>query len=104
MRLGLLADIHEHVENLRLAIDCLTRIGIDQFVMLGDVFETGADLIPTCELLTSINAQGVWGNHDFGLCGAVSPQIKARYPSQVLDYFSTLQPRLTLEDCFFQHV
>ena len=37
-------DIHEHVENLRWAIEVPRQQGADRFVVLGDVFETGKRL------------------------------------------------------------
>jgi predicted phosphodiesterase len=37
MKIGILADIHGHVENLRIAIELLRRERVDQFVVLGDV-------------------------------------------------------------------
>ena len=37
MKLGILADIHGHLENLRKAIIRLNREQVDQFIVLGDV-------------------------------------------------------------------
>jgi predicted phosphodiesterase len=72
MKLGILADVHEHVENLREALEVLRQQGADRFVVLGDVFETGKRLEETIGLLREVNAVGVWGNHDVGLCLAPS--------------------------------
>ena len=41
MKLGILSDIHEANDYLTRAIDELTRRGVEQFVLLGDLFETG---------------------------------------------------------------
>src|SRR5947208_2163570 len=68
MRLGLLADIHEEVDLLRLALDRFRHEAVDQVVVLGDVAETGERLTETTLLLAGAGAVGVWGNHDFGLC------------------------------------
>ncbi len=51
MKLGLITDIHEHVELLRSALDQLRREQVDKIVMLGDVFEMGERMQETCELL-----------------------------------------------------
>src|SRR5262245_55267347 len=51
MKLGLLADIHEHTEHLRKAIAVLQRHGADRFVVLGDVCETGQRIAETIDLL-----------------------------------------------------
>ncbi|MFN0054153.1 MAG: metallophosphoesterase family protein [Planctomycetales bacterium] len=104
MRLGLITDIHEHVGHLRSALARLADLGVDRIVMLGDVFETGGRIEETCRLLGDAGVIGVWGNHDFGLCVDVSAEIRTRYPSVVLQYMASLQPRLVIGDCLFTHV
>ena len=104
MRLGLLADIHEEVNHLRWAIAALRDRGVDQFVVLGDIFETGRRIDETVELLCPLNSCGVWGNHDFGLCRQVSERIRNRYSQQTLKYFATLQPRIEIQGYRFQHI
>jgi predicted phosphodiesterase len=44
MKYGLLADIHESVEWLTAAIRHLVAAGVDELVVLGDIFETGQRL------------------------------------------------------------
>ena len=104
MKLGLITDIHEHVELLRSALDQLRREQVDQIVMLGDVFELGERMQETCELLADAQVIGVWGNHDLGLCDHPSPAIREKYGDTVIDFMSSLQPRLEIEGCLFQHV
>ena len=41
MKLGLLTDIHEHIEYLRAALDCFAKERVDQVVVIGDLFEMG---------------------------------------------------------------
>jgi hypothetical protein len=41
MRIGIPADIHESLTNLRWTIDALHDQGADRLVVLGDVFELG---------------------------------------------------------------
>jgi predicted phosphodiesterase len=41
MKLGLLTDIHEQVEFLRIALDRFRQDPVDQVVVIGDIFETG---------------------------------------------------------------
>jgi hypothetical protein len=41
MRIGILADIHEDVEDRSAALALLRREAVDQVVVLGDLFETG---------------------------------------------------------------
>jgi hypothetical protein len=104
MKLGILADIHEYVEGLRRAIDVLRRGGADRFVVLGDVFETGKRVEETVRLLRDVDAAGVWGNHDFGLCHQPDERSRRRYSPAVLDFMGRLQPRLEVGGCLFTHV
>jgi calcineurin-like phosphoesterase family protein len=104
MKLGILADIHEHVRELRRAIDVLTGLGAERFVVLGDVFETGKRMEETVALLEEVNAVGVWGNHDIGLCFDPDERTCRRYSAEVLGFMGRLQPRLELGDCLFTHV
>jgi hypothetical protein len=104
MRLGILADIHEQVEELRNAIAVLQSEGADQFVILGDVFETGEQIQETVGLLQNVDASGVWGNHDFGLCSDPSEQVRNRFSMQVLNFMARLKPRLEIDGCLFTHV
>lgn len=104
MKLGLITDIHEQVGLLRSALDQLKREQVDQIVMLGDVLELGERMQETCELLADAQVIGVWGNHDFGLCDGPSPAIRERYGDTVIDFMSSLQPRLEIDGCLFQHV
>src|SRR5260370_6507579 len=68
MKLGLLADIHENTRQLQKAIAVLQQHGAERFVVLGDVFEMGKRIEQTVRLLQEVEAVGVWGNHDVGLC------------------------------------
>jgi predicted phosphodiesterase len=104
MRLGLLSDIHEHVENLKAALDRFSREQIDQIVVLGDVFEMGERIDQTCRLLAAAKAIGVWGNHDFGLFVELDEKTRTDYPASVIDYMASLRPRLEFGGCHFTHI
>ena len=100
MKLGLLADIHEHTKQLRKAIDVLRQHGADRFVVLGDVFEMGKRIEETVYLLQQFEAVGVWGNHDVGLCFDPGEEVCQRYSAAVLDFMGcvgrSLGPRGTV--------
>ncbi len=104
MKLGLLADIHEHTRQLGRAIAVLQRHGADRFVVLGDVCETGRRMEETVGLLREVQAVGVWGNHDVGLCFGPGEEVCRRYSAAVLDFMGGLQPRLEIGGCLFTHV
>lgn len=103
MRLGLLSDIHEAVEELAAAVRELKR-RVDAFVMLGDVLDAGERVDETVALLAALPGVGVWGNHDLGLCGDVHPSVRARYSQRTLDYFAGLLPSVELGGSRFQHI
>ncbi len=104
MKLGLLTDIHEHLGHLRSALRNLQREQVDQVVIIGDVFEMGRHLNETCRLLADVNAIGVWGNHDFGLCVGPTDESRARYSPDALRFMASLLPRLNHGDCHFTHI
>jgi hypothetical protein len=104
MKLGLLADIHEHTRHLQKAIALLQQQGAEQFVVLGDVFDTGKRIEQTVRLLQQVEAVGVWGNHDVGLCFDPSEAVCKRYPAAVLDFMGRLQPHLEIDGCLFTHI
>jgi predicted phosphodiesterase len=103
MRLGILADIHEDVGHLALALAQLRRVGAEQVVVLGDICETGSHLRETVAALRDAGATGVWGNHDLGLCLDPLPYFKDKFAGFVLDFMATLQAHWTVEDCLFSH-
>lgn len=104
MKLGLITDIHEHVDNLRDSLRWLRNDGVDQIVMIGDVYELGHRIQATCELLSAEGVIGVWGNHDMGLCVNVPEDQKVKLGSTVIRYMESLKPRLIIEDCYFAHI
>ena len=104
MRLGLLADIHEQVGLLRLAIRELTARKVDSFVMLGDVLDHGEHMDETVALLEALPGYGVWGNHDFGLCGDITPYARSAFSAPSLEYFAALVAQVEVGGCRFQHI
>ena len=104
MKLGLITDIHEHVDYLRTALTYFHAEGVEQVVVIGDVFQTGKRIEETCRLLAEADAIGVWGNHDFGLSYEPDDEIRSKYGNSVIDFMSSLQPRLEFEGCHFTHV
>ena len=107
MKLGLLTDIHERVEDLHLALAACDRLGAERIVCLGDVCEVGRRLAETVAVLADRGIEGVWGNHDFGLCSHPSAEVsprRERYEGPVLDYLGTYRPSLTVADCHLSHV
>ena len=104
MKLGLLTDIHEEVELLQTALARLRAEQVDQIIFIGDIFETGTQIRESCRLLADAGAIGVWGNHDFGLCFEPSDDRWDKYGDDVMEFMTSLRPRLEYEGCYFAHV
>ncbi|MCB9756229.1 MAG: metallophosphoesterase family protein [Myxococcales bacterium] len=64
LRLGLLSDVHAHLEALERALDILERAGVDKLVCLGDVVEKGPEPDRVVERLDALRVITVQGNHD----------------------------------------
>jgi hypothetical protein len=106
MLIGLVTDIHDHVEPLARALDLFRRRGVDQVITLGDscqAFTRHSRAAEVVGLLRGANVIGVWGNHDMGLCHEVDERARQRYPAAVLGYLATMKPRLCLGECHFSH-
>ena len=104
MKLGLITDIHEHVEYLKTALDSFRDERVDRIVMIGDVVEMTLRLEETCRLLAEAGAVGVWGNHDFGLCVDPGDDLLLRHSPLVIRYMTSLRPRLEIDGCLFTHI
>jgi len=104
MKLGLITDVHEQVELLRIALDHFRQEQVDQIVIIGDVFETGERIEETCRLFAEVGAIGVWGNHDYGICTSPSDEIRMRYSASIIGFMTSLRPRFELDRCYFAHV
>src|SRR5947207_12169567 len=104
MKLGIITDIHERNDHLQTALRLFRSKSVDQIVVIGDVFARGERIEETCRLLAEAKAVGVWGNHDFGLCFEPSEEVRAKYPVGVVDFMSSLRPRLDIDGCHFTHV
>lgn len=107
MRLGIVTDVHDDLARLRQALAHFEASGIDRVLTLGDLAETLAPGEPGAEaakLLASVHADGVWGNHDFGLSVEPDEPVRAFADAGALRFTSRLRPFLVLGECRFSHV
>jgi Calcineurin-like phosphoesterase superfamily domain len=107
MLLGLVTDIHGAAEPLARALSAFRSLGVNRVVTLGDtcdMYSPAGRLSEVAILLRDAGAVGVWGNHDFGLCGEVGPSVRAKVPAEVLEFMAGMRPYLTFDDCRFSHV
>ncbi len=103
MRLGLLADIHAHTEYLRKAIACLSRAGVERFIVLGDVIDGARGASETVAMLRDVSAVGVWGNHELGLAVEPNEQIRELFSPEVLAFMAGLSSHYELADLLVSH-
>lgn len=106
MRLGLVTDVHNHAAELAAALALFRDREVDRVVTIGDTcdaFGRGTGAPAVAALLAECSAAGVWGNHDFTLCRDVPAPVRARYPPEVLDVMTRMEPRLVVGDCHFSH-
>jgi predicted phosphodiesterase len=104
MKLGLLADIHENNDHLRVALAYFRQHAVDQVVLLGDICETGDDLAETVDLLVDAGGVGIWGNHEFGFGHDFSWLERKGHSAKVRQFIANLVPRLEIAQCLFTHV
>lgn len=103
MRIGLLADIHEDIAMLRVVLERLSPLNVDQLLLLGDIAFDGTRVLETVEMLRPWSPVGVWGNHDLGLVSGSTSELGDRFDPSVIDFFGTLCPQLVIGDAFFKH-
>ena len=103
MRIGILADIHEHVEHLELVLEAVRNENVDELILLGDVAYDGRRIAEVVSLLRPFEPVGVWGNHDLGLAHRPSGEIIRKYGRSVVEFFTAFQPRIVREDHLFVH-
>ncbi len=72
MRLLVLGDIHANLEALTAVLAEAKRLGYDKVVSVGDVVGYGADPSPCLDVLGSLGAGIVMGNHDLAVAGGLS--------------------------------
>jgi hypothetical protein len=102
--MGLLADIHEDVARLAMAIDRCRSEGVDRLFTLGDIFETGARFAEAVDLLREADVAGVWGNHEFGLFAGRGDSVERPFAGSTLDYMHRLEARMVVEGVLLSHV
>ena len=103
MRLGILADIHEHLELMRDAIRVLEDQDVDRIILLGDIAYDGQHVAETVQPLLPLQPLGVWGNHDLGLAYQPTPRMRERYGQTCIDFFTGLAPHVEMRQCLFAH-
>jgi hypothetical protein len=106
MRLGLITDVHNHVAQLRRALELFRIHDVEQVVTIGDTCDAFAPAGGAAEvvaLLSNCGAVGVWGNHDIALCRNAPDRYRTRFGAEVLEFMGRMRPSLELGGCHFSH-
>src|SRR5262249_34825279 len=107
MRIGIVTDVHDEVEQLSLALDSLRSEAVEAIVSLGDTtdrFGAWDRATEVAALMSAARVVGVWGNHDYALCREPSLELRARFSPATLEYMATICPQLEVGGCHFSHV
>lgn len=104
MKIGLITDVHEYSEVLAALLRQLSEAGAEKYYFLGDICSVAENLDATCKLLVDHEVEGVWGNHDFGLCEMARDGQANQYGEYTQSYCATLKPRIELDDIYMAHV
>ena len=85
MRYGILSDTHANIEALEAVLKAYESEKIDKFICLGDTVGYGASPNEACNLMRSLVAQAVLGNHDAAVAGRMDYSYYYYAARQVLD-------------------
>lgn len=72
MKLAILSDIHANLEALTEVLAQASRLGVDGYLVAGDIVGYGADPVACVEMVQDLNAAVVAGNHDWAAVGKLS--------------------------------
>jgi len=64
MKLGLISDIHGHINALTTALKLLADLGAEQILCLGDMVQPDTDSIPVLNIIRHNDILTVFGNHE----------------------------------------
>jgi diadenosine tetraphosphatase ApaH/serine/threonine PP2A family protein phosphatase len=95
MKYGILGDIHANLSALQAALERFDREGVQHVISVGDVVGYGAAPRECIELLRSVNATVVKGNHDAACIGELDAIYFNNYAREAVRWTSAL---LTRED------
>jgi predicted phosphodiesterase len=115
MKYGILGDIHSNLSALQAVLSCFEREGVERVISVGDVVGYGAAPRECIELVRSVDAIVVKGNHDAACVGEIDIRYfnnyardAVRWTQSVLDedersWLSSLPYTADLVDCCVGH-
>ena len=115
MKYGILGDIHSNLSALQAVLQCFERESVETVISVGDVVGYGAAPIECIELVQSVGAHVVKGNHDAACVDEIDivyfnsyAQDAVNWTKSVLskehfDWLSSLPLTIDLEHCSVAH-
>lgn len=82
MRLAVIADIHGNLPALRAVLEDAARHGVDDLVVAGDVVNGAPDSIGCWDLVRSLGAPLLRGNHERYLYALGTPEARPEWASE----------------------
>src|SRR5262249_32441429 len=90
MKIGIFSDTHANLEALTQVIAALRAEEVDKFVSLGDTVGYGASPNECCDIVRSVAAFTILGNHDAAVAGRMDYSYYYDAARQALDLHSSL--------------
>ena len=77
MRYGIIADIHANSTALKVALDHLSRAGIEKMLFLGDLIGYGGQPVESVQMIQErMDTLSICGNHDRMLFSDIDPHMR----------------------------
>jgi predicted phosphodiesterase len=90
MRIGIFSDTHANVEALTAVLQAFKKEGVDKYVCLGDTVGYGANPNECCDLVRSVAAFTILGNHDAAVAGRMDYSYYYDAARQALDLHASI--------------
>ncbi|MFO1011302.1 MAG: metallophosphoesterase family protein [Planctomycetota bacterium] len=115
MKYGILGDIHANLSALRAVLACFEREGVQQVLSVGDIVGYGAAPGECIELVRSVGAIVVKGNHDAACVGELDLRYFNNYAREAMrwtqsvvteaqcEWLASLPLTVDLEHCSVGH-
>jgi putative phosphoesterase len=90
MRIGIFSDTHANLEALSAVLEAFKKESVDKLVCLGDTVGYGANPNECCDLVRSLAAFTILGNHDAAVAGRMDYSYYYDAARQALDLHASV--------------
>lgn len=97
MRIGIFSDIHANYEALTAVVRAFEKERIDRYVCLGDTVGYGASPNECCDVVRSLAAFTILGNHDAAVAGRMDYSYYYDAARQALDFHAEVLSKENME-------